>query len=110
MTDKEKITAEVVRRRNIVKNSALQMKDVEKRNHYLEMVEEYDDILRYIDSSPSEPVSKDLEEAAEKYAYEICPSIGVANTETELAFKAGAKWQKEQMIKQSLPADVNINR
>ena len=40
----------------------------------------------------------DLEEAAEKYAYELFPSIGAANTETELAFKAGAKWQKQQEL------------
>lgn len=45
-----------------------------------------------------EPVSEELEEAAEKYAYELCPSIGVANTEAEQSFKAGAKWQKEQLM------------
>lgn len=49
-----------------------------------------------------EPVSKDLEEAAEKYAYELYPSIGVANTEAELAFKAGAQWQKEHFEKNRL--------
>ena len=47
------------------------MKDAEKRNHYLKMVEEYDDILRYIDTSPSEPVSEDLEEAAREYGDEL---------------------------------------
>ena len=49
-----------------------------------------------LDSLQEEPVSEDLEEAAEKYAYELYPSIGVANTEAEQAFKAGAKWQKEK--------------
>ena len=59
---------------------------------------------KYNGVDEEEPVSEDLEEASEKYAYEICPSIGVANTETELAFKAGAKWQKEQFEKNRLAA------
>lgn len=46
-----------------------------------------------------EPVSEELEEAAEKYAYELFPSIGVPNTETELAFKAGAQWQLNRLQK-----------
>jgi len=37
-----------------------------------------------------------LNDAAEKYAYEMYPSEGVGNVEIELAFKAGAKWQEEQ--------------
>lgn len=45
-----------------------------------------------------EPVNEELEEASEEYAYELFPSIGVANTEIELAFKAGAQWQKKKTI------------
>lgn len=55
----------------------------------------------YMDDLPhrqKEPVSEDLDRAAEKYAYELFPSIGAANTETELAFKAGAQWQKLKII------------
>ena len=61
-----------------------------------------DTLLSFIDSIQEEPVSEDLEEASEEYAYELFPSIGVANTEIELAFKAGAKWQKEQFEKNRL--------
>jgi hypothetical protein len=65
-------------------------------------MEEYHQFI--INEWREEPVSEDLEEAAEKYAYELCPSIGVANTEAEQSFKAGAKWQKEQFVKNRLAA------
>lgn len=110
MTDKEKIRAEIERRRNIVNNSALQMKDVDKRNHYSEMVEEYDDILRFINSLPEEPVSEDLEKAAEQDVCEVvnCGSaIGIPNDHVPSwvqdamvsEFIYGALWQKKQMMK-----------
>ena len=37
-----------------------------------------------------------LDEAAEKYAYTVYPSEGVANIEIANAFKAGAEWMAEQ--------------
>lgn len=50
-----------------------------------------------------------LEEAAEKYAFEQCPSQGVSNMECEIAFIAGAKWMAEQgkSIETSIAADVD---
>ena len=54
-------------------------------------------VMEIIDSLPEEPVSEDLEEAAEKYAYDEFPSIGIPNTVIELSFKAGAEWQLNQM-------------
>jgi len=42
--------------------------------------------------------SEDLEEAAEKYAYNEWPSVGIPNTVIELAFKAGAEWQKQKTL------------
>lgn len=99
------------------------MKDAEKRNHYLKMVEEYDDILRYIDSSPSEPVSEALWEASKQYALRQV----LASTDTEMseqaylslrlfsgfelavAHKDGAKWQKEQMMKDAVEVKVKVD-
>ena len=37
-----------------------------------------------------------IDEAAEKYAYTIYPSEGVANIEVNNAFKAGAEWHAKQ--------------
>lgn len=55
-----------------------------------------DDILRYIDSLQEEPVSEELEEAA----YHNC--IDRLSKESIEDFKAGAKWQKQNLWK---PAD-----
>lgn len=39
-----------------------------------------------------------LDEAAEKYAYDVYPSEGVANIEINNAFKAGAEWVLTQIL------------
>lgn len=66
---------------------------------YIDDLLNLDNFCNFRKNLQEEPVSEDLEEAAEKYAYELCPSIGVANTEAEQSFKAGAKWQKEHLWK-----------
>ena len=115
MTDKEKIRAEIERRRNIVTNAALQMKDVNLYYHYSKIVEEYDDILRFIDSS-KEPVSEELEEAAHSYASNnggrwLTDDIGIKcfafnPQEVKDAFKEGANWQKEKMMAKAIDGEV----
>jgi len=42
------------------------------------------------------PLPSNIDEAAEKYAYTIYPSEGVANIEVNNAFKAGAEWHAKQ--------------
>ena len=57
---------------------------------------ELQNVLTYIDSLQEEPVSEDLNKAAKDYSNNldnICGSIG---EQTRNAFKAGAKWGKEQ--------------
>lgn len=115
-TDKEKILAEIERRKNIVNNAALQIKNVEKRNHYLGIVEEYDDILRFINSFPEEPVSEDMWEESKQYALRQV----LASTDTEMseqayldlrlfsgfelavAHKDGAEWKEKQMVNRAI--------
>ena len=46
-----------------------------------------------------EPVSNDLEEAASQYPSIICQISPQWKSEVENVFKAGAQWQKEQMLK-----------
>ena len=46
-------------------------------------------------------ITEDMNEAADEYAYNVYPSEGVANIEICDAFKEGAKWQKEQMMKKA---------
>ena len=117
MTDKEKIRAEIERRRNIVNNSALQMKDVDKRNHYSEMVEEYDDILRFINSLPEEPVSNPTpnERMSKERFAEACKAAccdrnyrsHYGHTETrDDYFVDGVQWADEHPIKEPVSEEL----
>ena len=51
-----------------------------------------------------ESVSEDLEEAADKYA-DKHPTCGLARH----SFKAGAKWQKEQMLAKAVDGDITFD-
>lgn len=55
-------------------------------------------IDNFIDSIEEEPVSNDLEEAAKNYEED---AIFYAARRISDYFKAGAQWQKEQMIKKA---------
>ena len=52
------------------------------------------DLLDYINPLPEEPVSEELEEAAEKYA--VSDINGYDKEALYTGFKAGVRWQKEQ--------------
>ena len=63
------------------------------------------DILKFINSISEEPVSKGLEEAANNYANEHkinYKSWEVKSVDVEEAFKAGARWQKQQTIDKTI--------
>lgn len=62
---------------------------------------ELQNVLTYIDSLQEEPVSKELEEASKYYALNNTPWDDCVN-EMQESFKAGAKWQKEQMMKDAI--------
>lgn len=60
-----------------------------------------------INALQEEPVSKDLDEAAVDYATtdEVLPNGKVMiNFQAEKAFKAGAKWQKDKMMQNTIDA------
>lgn len=63
-----------------------------------------DGILRYISSLQEEPVSEELEEAVDEYAPDFSNSIAskAAVDAVRDAFKAGAKWQMAQVIKNAV--------
>ena len=93
MTDKEKIRKEVQR----LMNELIQ----EKEKGYGSDTDdacilELQNVLTFIDSLQEEPVSDELEEAANDYAHDLL------HDDVFLTFKAGAKWQKEHLWK---PAD-----
>lgn len=63
-------------------------------------------ILSFIDSLQEKPVSEELEKAAKDYSNNLDNIRGSMGEQTRNAFKAGAKWQKEQMLKKSFGATV----
>ena len=117
MTDKEKIRKEVER----LQSELIQ----EKGKGYSSDVDdacilELQNVLTYINSLQEEPISEDLEEAAMKHPSAIRIVSPQWTSEVEKAFKAGAKWQEEQLMKdavyglvcghdESSPAWIDLN-
>ena len=64
-------------------------------------------ILNFLDTLKEQPVCEDVEEAAKAYADDI-NSNECLYTYTDFtdAFKAGAKWQKEQMLKEAVEGTI----
>lgn len=112
MTDKEKIRAEIIKRRK-----AIPKEESDKRlcAVYGGIAFELTEILNFIDSMPEESVSEVLWEASKEYALRQV----LASTDTEMteqayldlklfsgfeiavAHKDGANWQKQQMMKEA---------
>ena len=95
MTDKEKIREEVKRKLDVMQYQ-IHRKDVYK---------ELKNILDYIDSLQEEPVSEELEEAADSYIKTHGEILGFGRQ----TFKAGAKWQKEQMMVKTVETTFNVS-
>lgn len=70
----------------------------------------YGQMLNYINSLPEEPVSEELEEAVNDYigfAPEVDECLFVYSERK--SFRAGAKWKKEQMMKDATEVTVHID-
>ena len=108
MTDKEKIRKEVERlQKELIKNDEKGFgSDIDNA-----CILELQNVLTYIDSLQEEPVSNDLEEACDEYYDETwdehggkamvvdgCHDIWFPSQATDDFFKAGAQWQKQQLI------------
>lgn len=95
MTDKEKI-------RNIIElfiawNGETDVIDVAN----------IDSAVEFIASSlQEEPVSEDLEKSAKDFSNNLDNIYGSIGEQTRNAFKAGAKWQKEQMMAKAVDGEV----
>jgi hypothetical protein len=62
-----------------------------------------DDILSFIDSMQEEPVSEDLEEAADNALNNVLNTHEIVNVRSCLEmFRFGANWKKEQLIKEAI--------
>lgn len=111
MTDKvQKIREEVERRMNCFKNERNTLLKASDNNLSLgARIAMCEEILSFIDSLQEEPVSEELEEAANTYVdnwYKLNnldkESYPIDVEISKNDFKVGAKWQKEQLIKEAI--------
>lgn len=68
--------------------------------------EEYNDFVNELIFGKEESVSNDLEKAAGNYAFTMSGEDEVLKYK---AFKAGAQWQKEQMMKDAVEREVKVD-
>ena len=102
MTDKEKIREEVEKLKSQLLRSAcssqIAMETMCKE-------EAYNEILAILDSMQEEPVSEELEEAADNALSNVLNTHEIVNVRSCLEmFRYGAKWQAEQFEKNRLAA------
>ena len=110
MTDKELIRQEIERRYNCEKCYPLDR----EANVAAAVLQE---LLLFIDSLPEEPASEDLEEATHKYSREwyakrigTNPKCNGCYSHIKDAFTAGAKWQKQQIMKDAVEGVIDIRK
>lgn len=102
MTDKDKILAEIQKRiefqKTCIKNDYRLTGRAEE-----EIILEYQKLINIINTFPKEPVSEDLEEAVNAYIG-YAPEVDESSSTygKRQAFKAGAKWQKYQLMEKAV--------
>lgn len=107
MNYKEIIRAEIERRKSLA--------DEQKNNGYFfARSDAYMELLNFIDSMTEEPVGDDLDDAARKYSREwyakrigTRPKCTGCYAHIEDAFTDGAKWQKEQLLKDATLGEIH---
>lgn len=104
MTDKEKLE-KLKKLADVMYYAAQQLTTDASRLH--KAMDEYHEFI--IHECKEEPVSEELEEAAFDYA-EACKYDGGEKLLCVEHFKAGAEWQKEQMMKKAFPVEIGRQR
>lgn len=103
MTDKQIIRTEIERRRKELPPPDLK---TTVGADSIRMNKLYEELLSFIDSMPEDLVSEGLEEAAislgdKMNRYTTYGDLGRLSFRYSYAFKAGANWQKQQIMKEA---------
>ena len=114
MSKVEKIKAEIERRLEKIANAS---SEDNRELSAIRGAQQYEliNLVQYIDTLEEEPVSEDLEKACDEYYDETwdehggkamvvdgCHDIWFPSQATDDFFKAGAQWQKEQLIDKAI--------
>lgn len=115
MTQIEQIKAEIERLIEQCRNIYIETKSYHNRCIERDKMVILNHLLNFINSLPAKQPSEDLEEAASRYAKEEYNHKSPATLPDRCrgcyaplmyAFKAGANWQKEQMMKSAIDGTV----
>lgn len=102
MTDKEKIREAVEKRYEYWREKEFNSHSIESEIR----MSECQHLLLMLNSLQEEPASEELEKAAEDYSNNLDNIYGSIGKQTRYAFKAGAQWQKEQMMEQAIDGEI----
>jgi len=111
----EAIRKEIERRIHSIKNCPFITAELGAKEREIGEVMAYKDILSFLSTLESEkPVPNDLEEAAMNYIAPIenedgLKVINFSGQDIADAFIAGAKWQKEQMMKDAVEVPLYLD-
>ena len=111
--DADLLRKEINRRIEFLKNAELDWSkqgDIETSVYYIGKSFALDELTDFIDSLQQGQPDENLDEAARNYGVRgNANGVGGEDyaNDLEIAFKAGAYWQKSQMLKDVIEADVN---
>ena len=101
MTDKEKILAEIEKRKLCTMDEHMKFYSEAAEGEYNALK----NVLEIINSLPEEPVSEDLKEFEVEYIEREKDNI-VCVYDRHAGLVDGAKWQKQQMMKDAIEAEI----
>jgi hypothetical protein len=105
MTDKvQKILREIATRKLCTMDEHMAFYNDKAKEEYILL----SDIEEFIKDLQEEPVSEDLEKAAKDYSNNLDNIYGSIGEQTRNAFKAGAKWQKEEVVAKAADATIGV--
>ena len=101
--NKTALVAEIERKMNLCKQILLRSRTRQDDDYHQGNIDAYEVVISLLDTLEvkeveEEPTSNDLEEAAKNHKSAIHIVSPQWTSEVEKAFKAGAEWQKEQII------------
>lgn len=114
LIDKDALVAEIERKIEICKKVILNLQFQENKDLFQDKADLYKEVLSFINTLPEESVSENLEEASRNYGDELDNVLSVVvdddNSIGEYAaqaYKAGAQWDRQQMMSKAIDALVH---
>ncbi len=107
LIDADKLRAEIERRKTHFNKEATkyQYRHIDYANSCYGARDALRDLENFLDTLSEEP-DKSLDAVAKEYSLPFCGGRDLFMSDIADAFKAGAKWQKEQMLKDAVEGEI----